>query len=38
MQVSDAEKNHARRVQRFIYGLMAVMIGVPVVIFVVRLF
>jgi hypothetical protein len=38
MDATDAEKTQARRVQRLLYGLMIVMIGVPVVIFVVRLF
>jgi hypothetical protein len=38
MDATDAEKAQARRVQRLLYGLMIVMIGVPVVIFLVRLF
>ena len=38
MDATDAEKANARRVQRLLYGLMIVMIGVPLIIFVVRLF
>lgn len=38
MDATDAEKANARRVQRLLYGLMMVMIGVPLIIFVVRLF
>lgn len=38
MEATDAEKAQARRVQRLLYGLMVVMIGVPLVIFLVRLF
>ena len=38
MDATDAEQANARRVQRLLYGLMIVMIGVPLMIFVVRLF
>jgi hypothetical protein len=38
MDATDAEKAKARRVQQLLYGLMAVMIVVPAVVFVVRLF
>ena len=38
MDATDAEKANARRVQRLLYALMIVMIGVPLMIFVVRLF
>jgi hypothetical protein len=38
MEGTDAEKAQARRVQRWLYGLMIVMIGVPFVIFVLRFF
>jgi hypothetical protein len=38
MDATDAEKANARRVQRLLYGLMIVMIGVPLIIFVVRHF
>jgi len=38
MDATDAEKANARRVQRLLYGLMIVLIGVPLIIFVVRLF
>ncbi len=38
MDATDAEKANARRVQRLLYGLMIVLIGVPLMIFVVRLF
>ena len=38
MDATDAEKANARRVQRLLYGLMIVMIGVPLIVFVVRLF
>jgi hypothetical protein len=36
MDATDAEKAHARRVQKFLYGLMAVLIGLPAVIFLLR--
>lgn len=38
MDATDAEKAQARRVQRLLYGLMIVMIGVPIAIFIIRLF
>lgn len=38
MDATDAEKANARRVQRLLYALMILMIGVPLMIFVVRLF
>ena len=36
MDATEAEKAKARRVQLFLYAMMAIMIGVPLVIFVVR--
>jgi uncharacterized membrane protein len=36
MEPSEAEKLKGRRVQRLLYALMAVMIGVPLVIFVLQ--
>jgi hypothetical protein len=36
MEPSDAEKLKARRVQLLLYALMAVMIGIPVIIFLLR--
>jgi hypothetical protein len=36
METSEAEKLKARRIQRLLYALMAVMIGVPVIVFVLR--
>ena len=36
MDATDAEKAHARRVQKLLYGLIVVMIGVPTVIFLLR--
>jgi hypothetical protein len=36
METSEAEKLKARRVQRLLYALIAVMIGVPVLLFVLR--
>lgn len=38
MEPTDAEKLKARRVQLLLYVLMALMIGVPLVIFVLRSF
>jgi hypothetical protein len=38
MEPSEAEKLKARRVQRLLYGLTAVMIVVPVVIVVLKTF
>jgi hypothetical protein len=36
MEPTEAEKLKAQRVQRLLYVLMALMIGVPLLIFVVR--
>jgi hypothetical protein len=36
MEPTDAEKLKARRVQLLLYALMAVMIGVPAIIFLLR--
>ena len=36
MEPTEAEKIKARRVQRFLYILMALMIGIPTVIFLVQ--
>jgi hypothetical protein len=36
MEPTDAEKLKARRVQLFLYGLIAMMIGIPVVIYLVK--
>lgn len=36
MEASEAEKLKARRTQRLLYALVAVMIGVPVILFVLR--
>ena len=36
MNVTDAEKAKARRVQWLLYALMAVMIGAPLVVFILR--
>jgi hypothetical protein len=36
MEPTDAEKLKARRVQLLLYALVAIMIGVPVVIFFLR--
>jgi len=36
MEPTEAEKLKARRVQRLLYALMALMIGIPVAIFVLR--
>jgi len=38
MEATEAEKATARRVQRLLYGLMIVMIGAPVIIYVLRFF
>jgi hypothetical protein len=38
MEPTEAEKLKARRVQRLIYLLMALMIGIPVVIFLLQSF
>ncbi len=38
MDATEAEKAQARRTQRMLYILMAVMIGVPVLVFVLRTF
>lgn len=37
MEPSEAEKLKARRVQLLLYALVALMIGVPLVIFILRL-
>lgn len=37
MEPTDEEKRQARRVQLLLYWLVAVMIGVPLVIFILRL-
>lgn len=37
MEPTEAEKLKARRVQWLLYGLIALMIGIPVVIFILRL-
>jgi hypothetical protein len=36
MELTEAERLKARRVQRLLYALIAVMIGVPVIIFILR--
>jgi hypothetical protein len=36
MEPTDAEKLKARRVQLFLYALIALMIGLPVLIYLVR--
>jgi hypothetical protein len=36
MEPTEAEKLKARRVQRFLYLLMALMIGIPALIFILR--
>ncbi len=38
MEPSEAEKLKARRVQRLLYWMTAVMIGVPAVIFILQTF
>lgn len=37
MDATDDEKKQGRRVQRLLYALIVVMIGVPVIIFLLRL-
>ncbi|MBI5692599.1 MAG: hypothetical protein HZC55_21165 [Verrucomicrobia bacterium] len=37
VEPSEAEKRHARQVQRLLYALVAILIVVPVVIFILRL-
>jgi hypothetical protein len=36
MEPTDAEKLKARRTQRFLFALIALMIGIPVVIYVLK--
>jgi hypothetical protein len=36
MEPTEAEKRKARRVQRLLYVMMALMIGIPTVIFILR--
>jgi len=38
MELTDAEKLKARRVQRLLYALIVLMIGIPVIIFILRSF
>jgi hypothetical protein len=38
MEPTEAEKLKARRVQRLLYVMMALMIGIPTVIFILRTF
>jgi hypothetical protein len=38
MEPTEAEKLKARRVQRLLYGLMVLMIGIPTVIFILQTF
>jgi hypothetical protein len=37
MDATDAEKANARRVQRLLYGLMVVMIGAPLIVYLLRI-
>jgi hypothetical protein len=36
MELTEAEKLKARRVQRLLYALMAIMIGIPLVVFILQ--
>jgi hypothetical protein len=36
MEPTDAEKLKALRIQRLLYALMALMIGIPLIIFILR--
>jgi hypothetical protein len=38
MDATEAEKANARRVQRLLYGLMVVMIGAPIIVYLLRIF
>jgi hypothetical protein len=38
MEPTEAEKLKARRVQRLLYGLVALMIGIPLIIFLFQTF
>jgi len=38
MDATEAEKANARRVQWLLYGLMVVMIGAPIIVYLLRIF
>ncbi len=38
MDATEAEKANARRVQRLLYALMVVMIGAPIIVYLLRIF